>query len=127
MWRKKLTSSGGLNDGSMCPTADGNVRCEWDSTRPGMTVAPVQSTTWSPGSASVPPPARTLSMRSPRTTTSAGTAGAPVPSKTCPLTNRMRFTPKVNVPAVARGNVLSVQWHTPRPAPPGWEDWGRER
>ena len=48
MWRKKLTSSGGLNDGSMCPTADGNVRCEWDSTRPGMTVAPAQSTTWSP-------------------------------------------------------------------------------
>ena len=34
----------------MCPTADGNVRCEWDSTSPGMTVAPVQSTTWSPGS-----------------------------------------------------------------------------
>src|ERR1700691_6239470 len=99
MWRKKLTSSGGLNDGAMCPTADGNVRCECDSTRPGMTLAPVQSTTWSFGSMRVPPPAWTLSIRSPRTTTSAGAAGAPVPSKTCPLTNTMRFTPKVNLPA----------------------------
>ena len=38
MCRKKLTSSGGLNDGSMCPTAEGNVRCACDSIRPGMTV-----------------------------------------------------------------------------------------
>ncbi len=44
MWRKKLTSSGGLNDGSMCPTADGNVWCECDSTRPGIAVAQAQST-----------------------------------------------------------------------------------
>ena len=92
MCRKKLTSTGGLNDGSMCPTADGNVRCACESTMPGMTVAPAQSTTWSPGPAAVPPPGRTLSMRSPRTTTSAGTAGEPVPSKTCPLTNRIRFS-----------------------------------
>jgi hypothetical protein len=76
----------------MCPTADGNVRCAWDSTRPGMTVAPAQLITRSPGSASVPPPGRTLSIRSPRTTTSPGTGGVPVPSKTCPPVNRMRFS-----------------------------------
>ncbi len=87
---KKLTSSGGLNDGSRCPTADGNVRCECDSTIPGMTVAPRQSTTRSPGSGSVPPPGRTLSTRSPRTTTSAGTAGEPVPSNTRPPVNSTR-------------------------------------
>ena len=40
MWWKKLTSSGGLNDGSMCPSAEGKVRWQCESTRPGMTVRP---------------------------------------------------------------------------------------
>src|SRR5580692_4374847 len=91
MWWKKLTSSGGLNDGSMCPSAEGNVRWQCESTRPGMTVRPAQSTTWSPGSASVPPPTLTDSITEPRSTTSAGTGGAPEPSKTVPLTKRVRW------------------------------------
>ena len=45
MWWKKLTSSGGLNVGSMCPTADGNVRWPCDSIRPGITVHPLASIT----------------------------------------------------------------------------------
>ena len=92
MWWKKLTSSGGLNDGSMCPSADGNVRWLCESTRPGMTVSPAQSTTWSPGRVSVPPPARTDSITEPRTMTSAGTGGAPEPSKTAPLMKTIRWS-----------------------------------
>src|SRR5689334_14928043 len=130
MWRKKLTSSGGLNDGSMCPTADGNVRWQCDSTRPGMTVAPAQSTTWSPTSTGVPPPARTLSMWSPRTTTSAGTGDAPVPSKTRPPVNRIRFWLMAVCLLTARGlvpvngaageadNWPSIQWHECGPVRP---------
>ena len=91
MWWKKLTSSGGLNDGSMCPSAEGKVRWQCESTRPGMTVSPAQSTTWSFGSTSVPPPTRTDSITAPRTTTSAGTGGAPEPSKTVPSRKTVRW------------------------------------
>src|SRR3984957_12247042 len=56
-----------------------------------MTVRPAQSTTWSPGRTSGPPPTRTDSMTEPRSTTSAGTGGAPEPSKTLPLTKRVRW------------------------------------
>jgi hypothetical protein len=56
-----------------------------------MTVRPAQSITWSPGSASVPPPIRTDSIAEPRTTTSAGTGGVPEPSKTMPSRKRVRW------------------------------------
>jgi hypothetical protein len=55
-----------------------------------MTVSPVQSTTLSFGSTSVPPPTRTDSITAPRNTTSAGTGAAPEPSKTTPSRKTVR-------------------------------------
>ena len=54
-----------------------NSRCTWQSTNPGSTVAPAQSTTSSPSS-----PGPTSTIRPSSTTTSAPAGGEPVPSKT---------------------------------------------
>ncbi len=66
-----------------------NMKCTWQSKRPGRIVCPVASTRVSPSS-----PVPTSTMRSPSTTTSPGSVAVPV--KTLPPENTMR---------VIRGNL----------------------
>ena len=49
VWRKKLASSGGFNDGSMCPTADRERQVRVGLHQPGITVAPRSRPPRSPG------------------------------------------------------------------------------